>query len=97
MHDERKNSNHFDLARGLVFRCHIVRQKRVSRDSILRDGDALIFNFHQALFDFPSMDIFHSDLDTAYSTGQLIGDDDTTLSYLDCKLAFFFLYLAMNT
>ena len=35
------------------------------------DKDAIIFNFHHALFDFPSMNVFLHDLDQAYTTGQL--------------------------
>jgi len=85
MHDERGNSKHFDLGRGRVFRCHIVHHKEVSRNDRLCERDALIFNFHHALFDFPSMDIFLSDLDQAYSTGQLTLDNDTSLRYVDCE------------
>jgi hypothetical protein len=86
MHDERGNPNHFDLARGLVFRCHIVHHEPISSNDLLCEGDALIFNFHHALFDFPSMNIFHRDLDQAYRTSQLMnGNDNTTLRYLDCK------------
>ncbi|CAF4355789.1 unnamed protein product, partial [Adineta steineri] len=38
---------------------------------------------HHALFDFPSMNIFLHDLNQAYTTGQLLYDDNTNLRYLD--------------
>ena len=84
MHEEKRNPQLFDLAHGLVFRCHILYYKQISPNHLLSDKDALIFNFHHALFDFPSMDIFLHDLNQAYTTGQLSNDDNTTLRYLDC-------------
>ena len=89
MHNEKCNSQLFDLAQGLVFRCHLVYYKEISSNNLLSDKDALIFNFHHALFDYPSMNIFLHDLNQAYSTGQLKtdddDDDDTCLRYLDCE------------
>jgi NRPS condensation-like uncharacterized protein len=89
MHDEKRNSRLFDLAKGLVFRCHVVYYKKISSNGVLSDKDVLIFNFHHALFDFPSMNIFLDDLSQAYSTGHLTTDEDTTLRYLDCKYEYF--------
>ncbi|CAF3839123.1 unnamed protein product [Adineta steineri] len=83
MHDEKRNPHLFDLAQGLVFRCHIIYYKQVSSNHLLCDKDVLIFNFHHALFDFPSMNIFHHDLNQAYATGHLLYDDNTNLRYLD--------------
>ena len=85
MHNEKGNSQLFDLAQGLVFRCHLVYYKQISSNDLLCDKDALIFNFHHALFDVPSMDVFLRDLNQTYTTGQLRTDDDTTLRYLDCE------------
>jgi hypothetical protein len=85
MHNEKRNSQLFDLAQGLVFRCHLVYYKEISSNDFLSDKDAIIFNFHHALFDFPSMDVFLHDLDEAYTTGHLTMDDETVLRYLDCK------------
>jgi NRPS condensation-like uncharacterized protein len=89
MHNEKRNSQLFDLAQGLVFRCHIVYYKEISENDLLFDSDAIIFNFHHALFDFPSMDVFLTDLDEAYTRGQLTTNDDTLLRYLDCKYEHF--------
>ncbi|CAF1448006.1 unnamed protein product, partial [Adineta steineri] len=83
LHDERRNPQLFDLAQGLVFRCHIIYYKQISSNHLLSHKDVLIFNFHHALFDFPSMNIFLHDLNQAYTTGQLLYDDNTTLRYLD--------------
>ena len=85
LHDEKRNSHLFDLAQSAAFRCHLVFYKQISSNLLLSDKDVLIFNFHHALFDFPSMDVFLHDLNQAYTTSQLSIDDDTTLRYLDCK------------
>ncbi|CAF4222515.1 unnamed protein product, partial [Adineta steineri] len=83
LHEEKYNPQLFDLAQGLVFRCHLVYHKQISSDHLLSHKDLLIFNFHHALFDFPSMNIFLHDLNQAYTTGQLLYDDNTNLRYLD--------------
>ena len=85
MYDERTNSQHFDLAHGQVFRCHIVYYKQISSDHLLSDRDLLILNFHHALFDLSSMDVFLQDLNQAYTTHELPTDENTNLRYLDCK------------
>ncbi|CAF0731762.1 unnamed protein product [Adineta steineri] len=83
LHDEKRNPHLFDLTQGPVFRCHIIYYKQISSNDLLSDQDLLIFNFHHALFDFPSMQMFLHDLNEAYTTGQLISDDNTNLRYLD--------------
>ncbi|CAF1195356.1 unnamed protein product, partial [Adineta steineri] len=83
LHDQRRNPHLFDLAQGLVFRCHLVYYQQISSNDILSDKDLLIFNFHHAQFDFPSMEVFLRDLNQAYTTGQLSYDDNTTLRYID--------------
>ena len=85
MYDEQTNSQHFDLVQGLVFRCHLVYYKQISSDHLLSDKDLLVFNFHPALFDVSSMDVFLYDLNQIYTTIQLSTDDHTNLRYLDCK------------
>ncbi|CAF0990604.1 unnamed protein product [Adineta steineri] len=83
LHDEKRNPHLFDLAQGLVFRCYIIYYKQISSNRLLSHQDIVIFNFHHALFDFPSMEVFLRDLNQAYTTGQLLYDDNTTLRYLD--------------
>jgi NRPS condensation-like uncharacterized protein len=89
MHDEKRNSQHFNLAQGLVFRCHLLYHNQISSKDLLTNKDVIIFNFHHALFDFPSMNVFLHDLDEAYKTGQLHRNDDSVLRYLDCKCEYF--------
>ena len=83
--DEQTNYQHFELSQGLVFRCHLVYHKKISSNGLLSDKDVLIFNFHHALFDSPSMNIFLHDLNQAYTKGELSIDDNNLLRYLDCK------------
>jgi hypothetical protein len=91
MHDEKRNSQLFNLAQGLVYRCHLVHHKQISSNDLLTDQDAIIFNFHHALFDFPSMYACLHDLDEAYKTNELSRDDHSDLRYLDCKCEYFLL------
>ena len=88
MHNERHNSQFFDLSQGLVFQCRLVYYKQISSNHHLSGKDALIFNFHHALFDCPSMNIFLHDLNQAYTTGQLSDNNNSALCYLDCKLEY---------
>ncbi|CAF4273296.1 unnamed protein product, partial [Adineta steineri] len=83
LHDEKRNPHLFDLAQGVVFRCHIIYYRQISSNHLLSDKDLIIFNFHHAQFDFPSMDVFLHDLNQAYTTSQLLCDDNTNLRYLD--------------
>ncbi|UJR06585.1 hypothetical protein I4U23_010869 [Adineta vaga] len=85
IHEEKRNPQLFNLTQGLVFRCHLVYYKHISSDHLLHHKDIIIFNFHHAAFDFPSMHIFLHDLNQAYTTSQLLNDnnDETNLRYLD--------------
>jgi NRPS condensation-like uncharacterized protein len=101
MQDEKRNPKNFDLADGQVFRCHLAYYKQISSNDLLCDKDAIIFNFHHALFDFPSMNVFLDDLNQGYTTGQLPTNDETALRYLDCKYRyisyFFFITFTHST
>ena len=66
MHCEKSNPQLFNLAEGLVFRCHLVHYKQISSNDFLTEKDVIILNFHHALFDLPSMNVFLHDLDQAY-------------------------------
>jgi hypothetical protein len=90
IHNEKRNCKLFNIIEGFVFRCHIIYYKEVSSNNILCDKDVLIFNFHQSLFDNPSMKIFLQDLNQAYTTNQLTYDNNTILRYVDCKYKYFF-------
>ncbi|CAF1570895.1 unnamed protein product, partial [Adineta steineri] len=81
--NEKCNPDLFDLAQGIVFRCHIIYYQQISSNNILSDKDIITFNFHHAFFDYPSMDIFLHDLDRAYKIDELTTDNATTLRYID--------------
>ncbi|CAF1419955.1 unnamed protein product [Adineta steineri] len=83
MHDERQNTQYFDLSQGLVFRYHLVYYKEISSNNLLSDRDVIIFNFHHVVFDISSINIFLNDLNQAYTTSQVSNNDNTTLRYLD--------------
>lgn len=89
IYHEKFNSELFNLSQGLVFRCHFVYYKQISSNDLLTGKDVIIFNFHHALFDDQSMNIFLHDLDQTYTTNQLIIDDRVTLRYLDCEYKYF--------
>jgi hypothetical protein len=89
IHHEKRTPQLFDLAHGLVFRCHLVHYKPISSNDLPADKDVIIFNFHHALFDLPSINVFLHDLNRAYTTGQLSIDNNTSLRYLDCKFKYF--------
>jgi hypothetical protein len=93
MLNEKHNSQIFNLSQGLVFRCHLLHHKQIPSNDLLTDKDAIIFNFHHALFDFPSMNVFLHDLDHIYKTGQLLTNEDNALRYLDCKCEYFLLFI----
>ncbi|CAF4207788.1 unnamed protein product, partial [Adineta steineri] len=81
--NEKYNPQLFNLAQGLVFRCHLVYYKQISSNDLLSAKDVIIFNFHHFVFDYQSMKVFHHDLNQAYTTGQLLYDDNTLLRYID--------------
>ncbi|CAF1312203.1 unnamed protein product [Adineta steineri] len=87
MHNECGNPNNFNLLTGVVCRCHVVYYKNFSPKEIICEKDALIFNFHHALFYFPSVKMFREDLNQAHTMCYLEYDDNTTLRYLDYAVA----------
>ncbi|CAF1531376.1 unnamed protein product, partial [Adineta steineri] len=82
--NEKCNPQLFNLSQAHVFRCHLIYHQRISSNNCLSDKDIIMFNFHHAIFDLPSMHMFLYDLNQAYTTGQLpFIDGNTTLRYLD--------------
>ncbi|CAF0960866.1 unnamed protein product [Adineta steineri] len=97
MHDERQNTQYFDLSQGRVFRCHLVYYKEIASNNLLSDRDVIIFNFHHIIFDYLSINIFLNDLNQAYTTGQLLlNNDDSVLRYVDCEYHYFFFFLFLT-
>lgn len=75
--DEETNRSHFDLARGRVFRCHIIRYHERN------DETSILFNFHHSIFDGTSEALFLNDLCQAYATGKLNSSTHEQYTYLD--------------
>ena len=97
MYNEKSNCQLFDLSQGVVFRCHIIYYNEISSKGLLSNKDVIIFNFHHAVFDILSMDVFLRDLNQAYTTGQLTTDDEgISLRYVDCEYKNIFLLFYSN-
>ncbi|CAF4435534.1 unnamed protein product, partial [Adineta steineri] len=80
----------FDLSKGRVIRCHILRHYHQSQDNIscenddlLSENDHLLISIHHAMFDGASVSIFLRDLSLAYENNDLISVDDNSLEYID--------------
>ncbi|CAF1539925.1 unnamed protein product [Adineta steineri] len=71
IYNERGNPNNFNLMIGIVCRCHVVYYKNIFQNGIICEKDALVFNFHHAVFDFPSMKMFRQNLDYAVAEQQM--------------------------
>ncbi|CAF3862123.1 unnamed protein product [Rotaria sp. Silwood1] len=87
INNERNNSEHFDLSRSLVLRCHLVYYKEISQNDELRGYDTLIFHFHEAVFDIDAMEVFLHNLAEAYTTSKSPKEDsNSTLQNDDCEV-----------
>jgi hypothetical protein len=87
--DELLNqSDLFDLSKGRVINCHILRQNQ-SQNSIsenydlLDTDDLLLFSIHHAVFDGASILTFIHDLLFAYESQCSIPLNENTLKYID--------------
>ncbi|CAF1585918.1 unnamed protein product [Adineta ricciae] len=81
--NEQNNSKLFHLNEGIVFRFH-----HISSSNFHSSDDILIFNFHHAIFDIFSMEIFFQDLIRAYTKSDFSEDiDRPLLQYIDYSVA----------
>ncbi|CAF4245564.1 unnamed protein product, partial [Adineta steineri] len=86
-------SDLFDLSKGRVIRCHILRHYDQSQDSIsyenddlLSENDHILISIHHAMFDGASRSIFLRDLSLAYQfhDSQVRSSmDGNSLNYID--------------
>ncbi|CAF4170366.1 unnamed protein product, partial [Adineta steineri] len=86
-------SDLFDLSKGRVIRCHILRHCNQSQDSnshenddLLTENDHILINIHHAMFDGASMSIFLRDLSLAYeaNNSQISSSmDENAFYYID--------------
>ncbi|CAF1255694.1 unnamed protein product [Adineta steineri] len=80
----------FDLSKGRVIRCHILRQCHYSRDNVLyknndllSKNDHILISIHHAMFDGASTSVFLRDLSLAYQSDDSLSVDDNSLNYND--------------
>ncbi|CAF4393176.1 unnamed protein product, partial [Adineta steineri] len=86
-------SDLFDLSKGHVIRCHILRQSHYSQDNVAYENDDLLtvndhilISIHHAMFDGASTSIFLRDLSLAYQSNDLFSIDDNSLQYIDYSI-----------
>ena len=70
-------SDLFDLSKGRVIHCHILRQYRSNHslshnDDLLTNDDLILFSIYHAVFDGASRSIFIRDLSLAYENNGII-------------------------
>ena len=82
-------SDLFDLSKGRVICCHVIRQHRpnndllVKNDDMLTNDDLILINIHHSVFDGASTSIFLSDLCLAYDNDSWLLINDNELQYVD--------------
>ncbi|CAF4211258.1 unnamed protein product [Adineta steineri] len=83
-------SDLFDLSKGHVIRCHILRHCHQSQDNIscenddlLSENDHILINIHHACFDGASTSIFLRDLSLAYQSDESLPMGENALNYID--------------
>ena len=79
------HSNLFDLSRGRVVHCHILRHSDVG-DDVITSGDIITMHIHHAAFDGMSTTTFLSDLLSAYENSGSLHVDENTLQYIDYSI-----------
>ena len=83
------HSNLFDLSKGHVIHCHILRRYRPNsislqkNDDLLMNDDIILFNIHHSAFDGASTSIFLHDFSLAYESNCSLPMDDDTIQYID--------------
>jgi hypothetical protein len=79
----------FDLSKGRVIHCHILRHCSSNDNTSLQHGDLLtsddliLFTIHHAVFDGSSRSVFIRDLSLAYETISSISTNNSTFQYID--------------
>ena len=78
-------SDHFQLSKGRVLHCQIIRHHSSSlqNDDQLTSNDIILFLLHHSAFDGASTPIFLRDLSLAYQSDKLLPIDENALQYID--------------
>ncbi|CAF4143597.1 unnamed protein product [Adineta steineri] len=85
-------SDLFDLSKGHVINCHILRQDQSNHslsqnsDDLLTKDDVILFTIHHACFDGASTPIFIRDLSLAYQSNDWLLIDDNSIQYTDYSI-----------
>ena len=83
INDIVNHSDLFDLSKGRVICCHILRQYDSNDDDLLTSDDMILINIHHSVFDGASTSIFLRDLCLAYDSDCFFPIDDNSLQYVD--------------
>ncbi|CAF4152919.1 unnamed protein product, partial [Adineta steineri] len=75
----------FDLNRGIVLRCHIIKYNSTRKDEeiYLEKNDIIIFNLHHIAFDGASRRIFFSDLKYNLENDSTLLNNENQFQYID--------------
>jgi hypothetical protein len=78
----------FDLSKGRVINCHILRQYRSHQlpsdtKDLLTNNDLILFTIHHTVFDGASVSVFNTDFCRFYENNGSSSINDNTLQYID--------------
>ncbi|CAF4042173.1 unnamed protein product, partial [Adineta steineri] len=86
-------SDLFDLSKGHVINCHILRRHHQPNHSIIQNNndlltkdDLILFTIHHACFDGTSTPVYIRDLSLAYQSNDPLPIDDNSLQYIDYSI-----------
>ena len=83
------HANRFDLSKGRVIQCHVLRYSRPLDHSFVEHGDELanddliLFCLHHSAFDGASKGIFCQELTQAYDSDSILSTNTDRLQYID--------------
>ncbi|CAF1468752.1 unnamed protein product, partial [Adineta steineri] len=82
---EIASSKLFDINRGIVLRCHIIKYSSSRKDEeiYLEKNDIIIFNLHHIAFDGASRRIFFSDLKYNLEYDSTLINNENQFQYID--------------
>jgi NRPS condensation-like uncharacterized protein len=75
-------SDLFDLSKGRVINCSLIKHSSIDNDLLLKD-DLILINIHHSAFDGISQSIFIKDLTIAYQTNCLLNEG---IEYIDYSI-----------
>ncbi|CAF1308929.1 unnamed protein product, partial [Rotaria sordida] len=75
-------SKHFDLNKGKMFRCHLLKGNAQDKNHLIKN-DYILLIYHHSGIDQYSKYLFIKELTNAYLNGKLNNDDKYDLKYID--------------